>query len=66
MLLERLLEATSGSRRQRELVEVQPEPRVSVTQGTLGQAERALEGLIINAVDERGVVRLSGVLTIEE
>ncbi|MCC7090101.1 MAG: DUF3352 domain-containing protein [Dehalococcoidia bacterium] len=32
----------------------------------LGQAERALEGLIINAVDERGVVRLSGVLTIEE
>jgi len=32
----------------------------------LDQAERALEGLIINAVDERGVVRLSGVLTIEE
>lgn len=32
----------------------------------LDAAERALEGLIINAVDERGVVRLSGVLTIEE
>ncbi len=32
----------------------------------LSQAERALSGFIINAVDERGVVRLSGILTVEE
>lgn len=32
----------------------------------LDEAEEALEGLIINAVDERGVVRLSGILTIAE
>lgn len=32
----------------------------------LDAAERALAGLIINGVDERGVVRLSGILTIEE
>jgi hypothetical protein len=32
----------------------------------LDEVEKALSGLIINVVDERGVVRLSGVLTIEE
>ncbi len=32
----------------------------------LSQAERALSGLIINGVDERGVVRLSGILTVED
>lgn len=32
----------------------------------LDDAERALDGLIINAVEERGVVRYSGVLTIAE
>lgn len=32
----------------------------------LDQAEKALSGLIINGVDERGVVRLSGILTIED
>jgi len=32
----------------------------------LSKAERALSGFIINAVDERGVVRLSGILTVEE
>jgi len=32
----------------------------------LDEAERALEGLIINVVDERGVVRTSGILTIDE
>ncbi len=32
----------------------------------LSEAERALSGLIINGVDERGVVRLSGILTVEE
>ncbi|MGE0599245.1 MAG: DUF3352 domain-containing protein [Dehalococcoidia bacterium] len=32
----------------------------------LGDFERALSGLIINVVDERGVARLSGILTVEE
>ena len=32
----------------------------------LSKAERALSGFIINAVDERGVVRLSGILTVED
>lgn len=32
----------------------------------LSKAERALEGLIINGVDERGVVRLSGILTVDK
>jgi hypothetical protein len=32
----------------------------------LDEAERALEGLIINVVDERGVVRLSGIVTVAE
>ena len=32
----------------------------------LDEVERALSGLIINVVDERGIVRLSGILTIEE
>lgn len=32
----------------------------------LDKAERALAGLIINVVDERGVFRLSGILTVEE
>jgi hypothetical protein len=32
----------------------------------LDEVERALAGLIINGVDERGVIRLSGILTIEE
>lgn len=32
----------------------------------LDEVERALAGLIINGVDERGVLRLSGILTIEE
>ena len=32
----------------------------------LDDAERALQGLILNMVDERGVVRTSGVLTIGE
>ena len=32
----------------------------------LDDAERALAGLIINIVDEREVVRLSGIITIEE
>ena len=32
----------------------------------LDEAEEALSGLIINAVDERDVVRLNGILTIEE
>lgn len=32
----------------------------------LSEAERALSGLIINAVDERGVVRLSGIITVEK
>ena len=32
----------------------------------LSQAERALSGFIINGVDERGVVRLSGILTVEK
>ncbi len=32
----------------------------------LSQAEKALSGLIINAIDERGVVRLSGILTVED
>lgn len=37
-----------------------------VIPGIIEEAGAALEGLIINVVDERGVVRLSGVLTIEE
>lgn len=32
----------------------------------LDKAERALAGFIINGVDERGVVRLSGILTVKE
>jgi hypothetical protein len=32
----------------------------------LSEAERALSGLIINVVDERGIVRLSGILTVED
>ncbi|MGB4862162.1 MAG: DUF3352 domain-containing protein [Tepidiformaceae bacterium] len=32
----------------------------------LGDFERALSGLIINVVDERGVARLSGILTVED
>jgi hypothetical protein len=32
----------------------------------LDKAERALSGLIINVVDERGVFRLSGILTVED
>jgi hypothetical protein len=32
----------------------------------LDEAEEALSGLIINVVNERGVVRLSGILTVEE
>jgi hypothetical protein len=32
----------------------------------LSEAERALSGLIINGVDERGVVRLSGIITVED
>ena len=32
----------------------------------LDEAERALSGLIINGVDERGVIRLSGILTVED
>jgi hypothetical protein len=32
----------------------------------LDEAERALSGLIINVVDERGVFRLSGILTVED
>lgn len=37
-----------------------------IVPGIVDEAAQALEGLIINMVDERGVVRLSGVLTIEE
>lgn len=37
-----------------------------IVPGVVEEAGAALEGLIINVVDERGVVRLSGVLTIEE
>jgi hypothetical protein len=32
----------------------------------LDEAERALGGIILNWVEERGVVRVSGVVTIEE
>ncbi|MEO8538578.1 MAG: DUF3352 domain-containing protein [bacterium] len=32
----------------------------------LSAAERALSGLIINGVDERGIIRLSGILTVED
>jgi hypothetical protein len=32
----------------------------------LDDFERALSGLIINVVDERGVARLSGILTVED
>jgi hypothetical protein len=32
----------------------------------LDEAEEALSGLIINGVDERGIVRYSGILTVEE
>ncbi len=37
-----------------------------IVPGIIEEAGAAMEGLIINLVDERGVVRLSGVLNIEE